>query len=79
MGDRLNGEVEAVGALTEEELLARVSPPPLPAVFITARRYAEENGCAEVTALRILRDHAAAGLVRERKALVDGRERWIFY
>ena len=70
---------EEVGWRTEEELLAAVSPDPLPEVYITVETYMQWNGCCHSTALRELEAHVEAGLVRKRKARLDGRERWIFY
>ena len=75
----LEVEVEEVGAMTEEELLASVSPDPLPAVFITVEDYMARNDCCHSTALRELRVHVDTGRLHERKARVDGRERLIFY
>jgi hypothetical protein len=72
-------EVEQVGWRTEEELLAAVSPDPLPEVFITVQDYMERNGCCHSSALRDLQAAIDAGILHRRRARLDGRERWIFY
>ena len=72
-------EVEEVGALTDQQLLDSISPDPLPEVYITVDDYLARVDCGRSTALKRLRAMAADGVLCERKALVRGRERWIFY
>lgn len=72
-------EVEEVGPLTEADLLASVSPEPLPEVFITVGDYMRRNGCCHSTALRDLEAHVEGGVLSKKKVRVEGRERWIFY
>jgi len=80
----VDGDVEVVGSLTEDDLIEIAmresgEGEPLPAVFITVADFAEARGITPNRARDWLLRLVERGVFQGRQATVDGRRRWIFW